>query len=39
MVDPKGIEPLSPVCRTGILPLNYEPKVVTPRRIELLFSD
>src|SRR2546427_13299875 len=25
-VDPPGIEPGSPVCRTGVVPLDHEPK-------------
>src|SRR5882724_5944 len=24
-VDPEGIEPSSPTCEAGILPMNYEP--------------
>lgn len=26
LVEAKGIEPSSPACKTGVLPLNYAPK-------------
>ena len=25
-MDARGIEPLIPVCKTGVIPLNYTPK-------------
>ena len=28
-MEPRGIEPVSPACKAGILPLNYGPVCVT----------
>ena len=35
-VDPPGIEPGSPVCRTGVVPLDHEPVALLPPLLLLL---